>query len=52
VNHFTCKRCDKQWVGNNPWWRITAPWPRCCGTDMKWNLFIRFDDKRDEELGE
>jgi hypothetical protein len=45
MNRFTCRHCNKETTEATAWWRITSPWPRCCGSDMKWNLFIRFDDK-------
>ena len=43
MNRFTCRHCGAEATEATPWWRVTAPWPRCCGSDMKWNLFLRFD---------
>ena len=48
MNRFTCRHCKSEETEATPWWRITSPWPRCCGQDMRWNLFIRFDDNDDE----
>lgn len=48
MNRFTCRRCGHKTVETTPWWRITAPWPRCCGSDMRWNLFVRIGKDNDE----